>query len=346
MHKAILCLCFLMLLFGCKKKEEPTAQASLSEPQGELVVYALDVFRSSGLESTVVPDFIKQNNCTVQLKLFHDIKELSNAVRTTQDSVDIVLGIDAGFAVSDSLFDYFQEQDKEDFVAISSDIVFDYSYRLIPYGFSYMSMLYNQKLLDKAPISFGELQDSKYYNQLAVCNPHTSGVGRSTLLWSLALFGTDGYEHMLKSLRKNVYRNYSDSKSAIDALLKGECKLMLGLSTTSAWLMETDPDKKYIKTSMFKEGSYQYCEALGIHVNSKNPSLGKKFITYFVSPPTQKMIVYKYGLFPANGNTILPGTFSTLPLNTWSTNSRLSPTNIQAGINEWLMYWDRLFSYY
>lgn len=65
-------------------------------------------------------------------------------------------------------------------------------------------LIYNTSLVKTPPQSFGELQDAKYLSQIAICDPQTSGLGRSMLFWSVALFGTQGYEHLLEELTEKI----------------------------------------------------------------------------------------------------------------------------------------------
>lgn len=340
-----LLILIILLSAGCKKDSD-TSQAQASLPfAGELTIYVLDSFRSSGLENALLSDFRKLMNCQVNTILFENIKSLATALRDSSQHADIVLGLDNGFAVSDTLAEHFVPHPDLNLEDINRDSIQDYSYRILPYAQSHLGLVYNSKILPKPPTSFGELQDARHFNQVAVCDPQFSGLGRATLYWSVALFGSDGFEHMLKALRKNVYRIYPDQKTALDALYKGECRMMLGLNTTAVWLMETDPDKKDIKTSMFQEGSYLYTECAGILKDAPNPALAQKFIAYLLSPSAQKLVIYKTGMLPVNRKTLMPNTYSSMSLNTWSVNSRLSPSQIRDNTPAWLDSWMRLMSY-
>ncbi|MEN6444417.1 MAG: thiamine ABC transporter substrate-binding protein, partial [Candidatus Cloacimonas sp.] len=223
--------------------------------------------------------------------------------------------------------------------------MFDPSLRLIPFAYSNLSLVYNVSLIKNPPQSFGELQDAKYLAQIAICDPMVSGLGRATLLWSVALFGPDGYEYMWQSLRKNIYKTYSNQSEALEALKKGECSLMIGYNTTSAFLQEMDPMNRNFEISMLKEGSFQYIESIGIHRGTQKSALCSKFVDHLLSAETQKMVIYKMGMFPANRKTLLPMHFSAIPFITYSVNDRISNNLIQEQIFYWLDFWERLFGY-
>jgi len=189
------------------------------------------------------------------------------------------------------------------------------------------------------------LQDAKYLSQIAICDPQTSGLGRTMLFWSVALFGTEGYEHLWKSLRKNIYKTYPNYNETLKTLNRGECSFIIGYNTTPAFLQELDPLNNKFEVSMLKEGSYQYIEAIGIHRGTKKSSLCNKFVNHFLSSEAQKMVIYKLGMFPANRKTLLPMHFSTIPFITYCVNDRLPQSIIKEQINTWLDFWERLFGY-
>lgn len=346
MRKLILLILVISLgLIACQKQRastKPTAKGN-----HKLIVYCTDYFRTSGLEASTVPDFTRKNDCSLELVLFRNSAELSKAIRAKENygKYDLAIGIDNAFAISDSLSDYFVAPSDLNREQLASDCVFDPSFRLVPYAYSNLGIVYNTKNVSSAPQSFGELQNAKYLSQMAICDPHESGVGRATLFWSLGLFGAEGYEHLWKSLRKNIYKSYPDRNEALTALTKGECNLLLSLNTIPAHLEELDPQNNRFAVAMMKEGSYQYIESLGIHRGSQKSDLAERFLRHFLNENTQKMIVYKLGMFPANRKTLLPMHFSAIPFSSYSVNDKLPLSLISEQLNTWLEFWDRLFGF-
>ncbi len=339
-------LLIVLLLCACGKKETSIAHKT-GIPKYKIVVYCTEQFRTSGLETTTVPEFTKKHDCRVELVMFPNALALSQAIKDPANygNYDLVLGIDNAFAVSESLATYFAPPEKFDPEQLTSEAMFDPMKRLLPYAYANLSLLYNSSAIDNPPQSFGELQNARYLHQMAICDPHESSLGRATLFWSLALFGTEGYEHLWKSLRKNIYKSYANAQDALAALKNGECNLMLGLNTIPAHWQELDPGQKNFATSSLKEGSYMYVESIGLHRGSTKPGLASKFISHFLSADTQKMVVYKLGMFPANRKTLLPMHFSSIPFNSYSVNSRLTQTTINGQLQLWLEFWDRLFGF-
>jgi len=340
----LLLLLFLALICSCGKENKKQENTS---GKHKLVVYATDEFRKSGLEHSIVPDFQKKHNCQLEVILFRNTADLSKAVksRANYGKYDLAIGIDNSFVMSETLAVNFVPPESFDTDLLIKETVFDPSLRLIPYAYSNLSLVYNTSLVKNPPQSFGELQDAKYLSQIAICDPQTSGLGRAMLFWSVALFGTEGYEHLWKSLRKNIYKTYPDYNETLETLKRGECSFIIGYNTTPAFLQELDPLNHKFEVSMLKEGSYQYIEAIGIHRGTKKSSLCNKFVNHFLSSEAQKMVIYKLGMFAANRKTLLPMHFATIPFITYCVNDRLPQSIIKEQINTWLDFWERLFGY-
>lgn len=336
-------LLFLPLIFllACSPAGEKAQAPKPSDSSAVLRLYAPIEFRSSGLERSVIADFTKKQNCSVEVRLFDDLNKLIEALSSQPDSIDVVFGLPDSFAISDELNDFFLPYTPTHKDALNRVILSGQPFRLIPYGFSYLSVIYNSSLT-QPPKSFGQLQDARLLKQLAVLSPKYSGLGRATMHWMVSIFGNDGYTQMLRALKKNVYRQYDTPSEAISALKTGESTLMLGLSTWPAWQKEISEDSADLDFAMFDEGSFLYTEGMGIHKNSSNPALAGAFIDFMLQPSAQKMIIYKLGLFPVNQKTTLPTSLSNIPLSPWLTNDKLRAQDIREYSPEWLNEWDRV----
>lgn len=333
----------LLLAPGCQKqKTEPRKLPPLTR----LNIFALDEIRSSGFEKAVLHDFAADNNTALDIRLFPDLNSLLTALNQKDNlgKVDVALGFDSAFAFTDSLLDVFDPVPEVSLTEISYDIPKDPQKRLVPYAYANLGILYNEKAISQPPLSFGELQDSRYYSRLAVCDPRATGLGRSSLLWSVALFGDDGFDQLWSSLRKNVRKVYGGPRDALDALRKGECSLMLGYSSIPAWLAEVYPAENHIKSVFPQEGSFQYVESAGICIGAPHRATAIKFLNYLISPDTQQFVMYKLALLPVNGRTTLRHGFASGALNTYTHNRRLSKDLVSQRLSAWLEAWDRLIN--
>ena len=355
-HKAtplipLICiLLVLIVLAGCgvkdnKAKIRPAQSSKL--PPSELNIWGLARLRTSGLEQTLFAEFSKKYNCKIKLRLFDTLPGLLDSLAVS-DSIqagacDIVMNLDGSISSNEEVRALFSPLSGISTLQFSRDLMLDPLKRLIPYGYANLGVIYNTRLFSKGPESFGELQDARYFRQLGICDPKTSGVGRSTLYWSLALFGARGFEYLWKSLRKNVQDVYPDYESGLKALKDGKISMLIGYNTTPAWLEESQQSDKTFQYSMLKEGAWQYSELAGIPLGSRKASLATAFVKYLTEPEAQSMIIYKLGLFPANSKTMLPVRFARIPISSFVVNRRLSEAQIQAELPVWLEFWEQLF---
>jgi len=326
---------------GCqpaKTEEKPRT------PTTKLTIFALEELRRSGFETVVLRDFAAQNNTALTLRLFPDLPALLDTLNSPQHAgkVDLVLGLDNAFALSDSLLEPFTTAPEVSLAEISFEVPKDPARRLIPYAHGYLALLYNTKVISQPPQSFGELQDARYYSQVAVCDPQTNGLGRSTLLWSVALFGDSGFDQLWTSLRKNLRQVYPDRWSALEALRKGECGLMLGLQSTGAWDSEIYSGSSQIQAVVPQEGSFQYVEYAALCKGTPHRATALDFLRYLTSADTQQFVMYKLGLLPVNGRTPLIKSFKAIPQNVFAHNMRLSKEPVTEMLPLWLDSWSRI----
>jgi ABC-type thiamine transport system substrate-binding protein len=163
---------------------------------------------------------------------------------------------------------------------------------------------------------------------------------------SLALFGEEGFEQMLRALRKNVFRSFETQQQALASVNSGESSMMPGLITLAAWQNELQHEGSKLDFKLFSEGSFLYSEGMGIATSSPNSALAGAFIDFVLRDSSQKMVIYKLGLFPANRKTILPPSFSRVPISPWMVNNKLSKDSIRTNSSRWLESWSRIFAMY
>lgn len=339
MQKTLLIV--LLILTACMPRDQKKQVAVSSNSFQFLKIYALTDFYRSGLQDAIIPDFEKDYDCRVELQLYNDPEALIRALRSPNADADIIFGIPSSFAASDSLEGYFLPYSSSTNEDLAQDCAPDPDDHTMPYGFSHLSVIYNSSLIDNPPASFGELQDARFMDSMAILDPFVTGSSRAGIHWIVSIFGTSGYTQMLRALRKNVSTQHDHPQDALSALQEGKSKLMIGLSTWPAWQKEIHPQEPGLDFVLFSEGSFLYTESLGIHQQSKDPALAGAFVDYALSPSAQIMIIYKLGLFPANRKTMLPPAFSDVPFSARTTNDRLKKDLVFSDTRRWLANWQR-----
>ncbi|MDZ4121592.1 MAG: thiamine ABC transporter substrate-binding protein, partial [Candidatus Cloacimonadaceae bacterium] len=257
-----------------------------------------------------IPDFMEKQGITVVVEGVEDSKALLEKIAEDGAAYDLVIGIANTLAMSSDYESLFETLAFELFENLNREVLVDRKNKLVPYAYGYYSLLYNSALIGEPPESFGELQDPRFYNQLALVAPDTDEIGRGLLYWTVALFGEEGYQHLWRALRKNVLRTYPTWKESFTALENGTCALAFGFSTTPNWYLENQQNQVPIKASMLKEGSYIYIESAAIPVSSQNKRVAVSFLEHFLNPETQQQVIFKLGLMPANTKTFLPMHFT------------------------------------
>ncbi|MCB5224160.1 MAG: thiamine ABC transporter substrate-binding protein [Candidatus Cloacimonetes bacterium] len=331
-------LSFLGIL-GCQKKAE--APPEKPAPTSRLTVFALRHIRDSGFETAVLQDFAETHNCALNLIVFDTLPQLLDSLRVDDDvaNADVVLGLDSAFALADSLLIPFEALPRISLAEINYEIPKDPGQRLIPYATANLAFIYDSKRFPEPPRSFGELQDSRFHQQLALYDPAFSGLGRSSIFWSLALFGESGYEQFWQSLRKNVCQICLDHDEALSELRQGKCGLILGYGSTPAWIADFFPTESHIRASQPQEGSFCHTEYGALCTGSQNREMGIKLLEHLITPQAQQHVMFKLGMMPTNGRTPVSGNFARLPWVTYCLNSRLDKQEILPQLELWLRIW-------
>ncbi len=332
----------LLLALGACKKPEPVVKKTV--PTTALTVYTLPHIRSSGFEAAVLKDFAARNNTALKVVIFPDLPSLLDTLNVADSllSADLVLGLDSAFAFSDSFLTPFSPLPEIALTEISREVPRDPEQRLIPYATANLSFIYDARKFPTPPRSFGELQDARYYNQLALCDPTASGLGRSSLLWTVALFGERGYDQLWTSFRKNVRRLYRDHNEGLNALRKGDCGLMIGYNSVPAFISEFHPSESHIQAVVPQEGSFRHTEYAALCAGARNRTTALQFLRYLISAEAQQFVMFKLAMMPVNGRTALPTGFARVPWSVYSVNSRLDRYTVNQNLPLWLESWNRL----
>ncbi|MFO7659688.1 MAG: thiamine ABC transporter substrate-binding protein [Candidatus Cloacimonadaceae bacterium] len=344
---SLLVLVFSLLLVfgsGCSKKDSGNAQTQTSD--NTLTIVTLDEIRSSGFLKSIIPAFEAEHNCKIVLNTVSNGSELIELIRDDKElrKADLVLGLNNCFLLSEEDLEQFSPTSVLKNRPINQNFLWDSAQRVIPYGFGYLALLYNEQLIAQPPESFGELQDSRFQNQLAVSSPHQSGAGRAALLWSVAMFGNDGFRQFWQSIKKNVHSVSDSYRTTLNLLETGQCGMTIGFTTTPAWLKENKPDALPLRVSLLQEGSFLYLEGASIPSKARNKQLAGDFLSFLLTSESQKHVAFELGLFPVNESTPLPESFSTAPVTAHIANDRLTEENLSESIDNWLEFFGRLFS--
>jgi thiamine transport system substrate-binding protein len=330
--------------FACEKKASNVK--TKRKVRKQITILTLDRIKNSSYFQHILPVFEADYGCAVNIVSVAGSDDLKKEVDREREEhrYDVIFGMDNCFFAESELHESMAPNKALKRYAINKTFIFDAGERVVPYGYGYLSMLYNEIKVTEPPESFGELQDSRFFNQITVCDPRSSGIGRATLYWSLALFGESGYQQFWRSIKKNIYTQKSSWQEAVFTLNNQESGMIFGFTSTPAWILESTENALPIKASLMKEGSFLYVEAAAITKKARHKPLADALLSYILSPEAQKFVAYDLGLFPSNESTPLPANFASTPFTTFTVNDRLKAENPISNLESWLGFWDKLFS--
>lgn len=282
------------ILLSCKKKEGESTYKDAKD-NSVLNLGATADFRYSGLEAVIIPEFEAQSGVKVKIRLYDDQAALNQALRDKNVPMDLALGISSDFYRAFEQESLFREYDSTKTRRISQELIFERQMRYVPYAQSYLAVLYNTRLITHPPASFGQLQDDKYFSQIALIEPDEDEIGKACEAWFIKLFGETGMAQMEKALRKNVYRRYDKAQHALDAVKKGEAALTIASASIPGYLEDIE-NNSILGFKTFSEGRYYLSRGLAIPKRSKNLIAAEEFIEYMLSDTAQRMVVYKTSL--------------------------------------------------
>jgi thiamine transport system substrate-binding protein len=347
MKKCLLISGILLITFifcGCNRDANSIGKGNSHNKKFSIL--CTDRVKTTGFLNHIIPAFEKENKCQVVVYSVNGISELTKVLQTETElrKYDLILGLDNVIVTEMSDFNMLTESNALKKHSVNSQFIIDKSNKLIPYGFGYLSLLYNENTVSQPPESFGELQDARFLNQLVLSDARNSAIGRATLYWTIALFGNEGYQQFWKSVKKNIHSSKENWSSVIQSLELQEGSMTFGFSSTPAWIMESKTNPLPIRASLMKEGSFLFIEAAAIPKKAKNKGLSEAFLSYLLSPEAQKFVAYDLGLFPANESTPLPNHFASVPFVSYTVNEKLESESIRTNKEAWLDFWDRLFT--
>jgi thiamine transport system substrate-binding protein len=303
MKKVVITFLVVLLIFisftGCSEKQ--TVQQMLT-------IYTYDSFISYGLPDTTNKIFENEYNCKINYVSFGDSEQSLNRLILEKGSsqADIFVGVnidDLSKALNNDLFISYKPKSIDN---IPSEYLLDKSYRLIPFdGPDSIAIIYDSDKIKNPPKSFQDLLKSEYAKKLILEDPRTSGPGMSFLLWTIAVYGQDGFIDYWKKLNSTIFQIYPGWDAAFTAFTKGEAPMMLSYDTDPAYFYNQDKTTRY-KAVIPEEGGWMYLEFAGIVKGTKHEKLAQEYINFMLSENFQKEIPSNQWMFPIVKGTPLP----------------------------------------
>ncbi|MEF8853111.1 MAG: thiamine ABC transporter substrate-binding protein [Haloarculaceae archaeon] len=199
---------------------------------------------------------------------------------------------------------------------VVEDYYFDPQDRAIPFGASYISLVYNQIMLDErgvgAPETFDDLASEPYEEGLIVPNPQNSETGLEFLFWTVDQFGEDGYLDYWSRLMDNGTRILQGWSSAYSAYSNEEAPMVVSYSTDQVFADRYDQNMQKHQVGFPNDTGYAYLEGMAPFAGTDRLDLATEFMDFILGPDVQAEVAQRNVALPAVSNATLPSDYDDL----------------------------------
>ncbi|WP_067099803.1 thiamine ABC transporter substrate binding subunit [Marinomonas atlantica] len=302
-----------------------------------LNVYTYDSFASEwGPGPKIKTRFEAQCDCEVNFVALDSSVGILSRVQLEGDAseADVLLGLDLNLMQSAKQTGLLAKHNV-DTTDVQTPNGWSDEY-FVPFDQGYFAFIYDSEKLETPPTSLKDVvenQDLKVIYQ----DPRTSTPGLGLLLWMKSVYGeqaADAWaqlsEHTV-TVTKGWYDGYS-------LFLKGEADVVLSYTTSPAYHMVAEGEKKY-KAAEASEGFYPQIEVAAMMNSAPNKALAEEFMQFILAPEFQNVVATGNWMYPVMNNIEpLPEAFSTLPEATkvLTLPAEQVAKRRQAWVNEWL----------
>ena len=303
-----------------------------------LTVYTYDSFTSDwGPGPQVKVAFEKQCACTLDLVGLEDGVSILNRLKLEGKNTraDLVLGIDTNLTADARATGLFEPHGMK---LKSSALPQDWhDETFLPYDYGYFAFVYNRELLKTPPTSLKQLVEDPAAPKILIQDPRTSTPGLGLLLWIKNVYG-DEADQAWKKLSSRIVTVSKGWSEAYGLFLKGEAPMVLSYTTSPAYHIIAEQDERFA-AARFSEGHYQQIEVAGLVASSKQPALGRQFLSFMQSSEFQTIIPTTNWMYPAAlDRSKLPEAFNRLidPSPALLFSDDAIAKNRKRWVNEWL----------
>ncbi len=303
-----------------------------------LTVYTYESFVSEwGPGPKVKAAFEKICDCTVNFVGVADGVALLNRLKLegASSKADVVVGLDTNLIAEAKDTGLFEASGIDASAAKVpggfKDDVF------VPYDYGHFAVVYDTQTLKNPPKSLKELVEGDSSQKIAIQDPRTSTPGLGLLLWVKSVYGDKAPEAWAK-LKDRVLTVTPGWSESYGLFTKGEVPMVLSYTTSPAYHMVAEHSERY-QAASFEEGHYIQIEVAGLLKNAPEKELGKRFLSFILTPGFQDAIPENNWMMPVTATSQpLPDAFNKLvqPTKTFLMTPEEVAKNRKAWIDEWL----------
>ncbi len=303
MKRLILCFALVAaLLAGC---------ISGGGGDTELTIYTYDSFVSEwGPGPVVIPLFEETYGVTVNVVSLGSSGDMLSRAIIERDNpqADILLGISDLQMYTAFEHGLLRPYEPVESGMIPPSLVMDSEWRVTPFDYGYMALIYDSEAVPVPPSSFEGLLDPQWKGKLIVEDPRTSSPGLSFLLWTIAAYG-DEFPQYWEDLNDTLLTIAPSWSTAYYGMFQeGEAPMVVSYSTSPAYHLAFEGTDRY-RGVIFEEGGFLQIEGAGIVSGAAHEGLAETFIDFMLSEPFQQELALTQFMMPVNPNVELPESY-------------------------------------
>lgn len=265
-------------------------------------------------------EFESRYDATVEWKVPDG--ELSYYIQRRDEGVpmdaDMYVGLTPGNLVTidralgdAALLEPFDAAKLDNVGAVKDASRFDPRDRVIPTGGSYISLVYDETVIEP-PETFDDLLAPEYRGRLLVANPQTTETGMYFLLWTIHEYGPDGYLDYWRKLAENDVRILGSWSDSYAAYQNEEAPMVVSYSTDQIYADRQDQDMSRHQVAFLDDQGYAYVSGAAKFATTEKHDLSRTFMDFLLEPETQTQIAIKSVGIPAVEDAPLPADFDDL----------------------------------
>ncbi len=288
---------------------EPAAPVDAAAETKVLVVYTYDAF-GEALQKAIEEHFQSRYGVEVRFSRFEDTGGLYNRLYLERDRprADVAIGLDNTYIARLDRDGIFQAYRPAALELATPTLLVDPEYRVIPFDYGGVTLNYDSKTLPDPPTTWAGLLDPALRRKIILTSPATSSPGRSFLLFTIAVFGEDGYLDYWRKLKPNILTVTAGWSEGYGLYTQGEAPIVLSYDTSPAYHRQFENETRY-ENLILEDSAYAQVEGAGILRGAANLRNARRLMDFLVSPELQSLIPLSQLMYPVHPGVVLPEAF-------------------------------------
>ncbi len=275
-----------------------------------LNVYCYDSFASEwGPGLLIAEEFTAETGIEIVYHAPGDAVTVLNQLILEEGNspADVVIGLDSSLLERALESDLLTAYESPALSKVNENLIFDSSYKLLPYDYGHFAIVYDSVALTEVPGSLEDLTKAEYEDSLVLMDPRTSTPGLGFLLWTVAVYGDEWpsyWERLMPSIL-TIADGWSQGYALFTA---GEAPMVLSYGTSPVYHLMWEETEQF-KTAEFSDGHVAQIEGMGILKSTKNQKAAEAFIDFMLSSTAQLNLATANIMLPVVDDVELPESF-------------------------------------